>query len=477
MGRGLGRFVTQPPLGFFGGLKGCLERLPFNDRLVKLCLESGDLALERREPLDLAPKVGHHDLGLGLATGRALAPPEPVDQPFGQPSDEDTGHEPPEKRSHACTLGDVAFTQSWRRTAEKAGYKARVEWAVIAIYGLLALVAWTNAFFMTRPREIGSPAGFVALIPARNEAGKIGGLVATLCSQGVPVIVYDDGSTDGTAEEAARAGAQVARGPATLPEGWTGKNHACDQLAKLAAETSSLEWMVFLDADVVPGPGFAEGLGSLISTVGFRCPVITGFGRLLPGRGLEPVYLFWVPFLLLATNPFGLVSRARLGHNRFLNGQIVAWRSSEYFRWLPHQAVKSRILEDVLIGRLLARNGVRVEVADLSRVMSVRMYRTMGEALDGMSKNSHEITGSVAGTVLLGFFMVLLAVGWWFGWPASAALLLLACLGVRTVVRTPLWVLPLAPLSCFFGALTMARSLVWRKRGVRWKDRTYSPEG
>jgi hypothetical protein len=352
-----------------------------------------------------------------------------------------------------------------------------VEWAVIGTYGLLALVAWTNAFFMTRPRATGSPVPFVALIPARNESGKIGGLVAALRSQGVSVIVYDDGSTDGTAEEAAKAGAQVARGPATLPKGWTGKNHACDQLAKLAAETSSSEWMVFLDADVVPESGFAKGLGSLISSVGPRCPVITGFGKLLPGRGLEPVYLFWVPFLLLSTNPFGLVSRSRMGHNRFLNGQIVAWRSSEYFQWLPHQAVKGRILEDVLIGRLLARNGVRVEVANLSRLMSVQMYQTTGEALDGMSKNSHEITGSVAGTALLGLFLLVLAVGWGVAWPVSACLFLIACLGVWSVVRTPLWAVVLAPVSCLMGAFTMARSVVWRKRGIRWKDRVYSPEG
>jgi hypothetical protein len=345
------------------------------------------------------------------------------------------------------------------------------------VYGLLALVAWTNALLMRRPRLVAGSPRFVALVPARDEAGKIGRLVAALVGQGVETVVYDDGSSDGTGEEARAAGARVVRGSGELPPGWTGKNHACHQLAKVAAEASSAEWWVFLDADVEPGPNFAEGLGGLIAEVGGRCPVVTGFGRLLPGRGFEPVYLFWVPFLLLATNPFGLVSRSKVGHNRFTNGQVVAWRAREYFRWEPHQAVKGKILEDVLIGRLLALNQVRVEVADLSPVLSVRMYSSVREALDGMSKNSHEIVGSALGTAVLGSFLVVLGVVWILGEWAPGVALLVAALGVQRVVRTPLWAVALTPVSLVFGGITFFRSLAWSRRGVRWKGRLYSPEG
>jgi hypothetical protein len=171
-----------------------------------------------------------------------------------------------------------------------------------------------------------------------------------------------------------------------------------------------------------------------------------------------------------------LVSRSGRGHNRFLNGQVTAWRAVEYFRLLPHQAVKGRILEDVLIGRLLARHGVRAEVADLSSLMAVRMYETAGEALDGMSKNSHEIAGSALGTLALGALLVALAVSWAAGGAVSAALFYAAALGVWRVVRPPLWVVPLAPVSLLCGAFTMARSVVWRKRGARWKGRSYLPQ-
>jgi len=48
-----------------------------------------------------------------------------------------------------------------------------------------------------------------AVITALNEADTIGGLVAEILRNGLAVIVVDDGSTDGTGDEAAKAGATV----------------------------------------------------------------------------------------------------------------------------------------------------------------------------------------------------------------------------------------------------------------------------
>jgi len=53
--------------------------------------------------------------------------------------------------------------------------------------------------------------GVFAVIPAFNEGDSIGGVVSELATRGLEVVVVDDGSTDGTAENARAAGATVLR--------------------------------------------------------------------------------------------------------------------------------------------------------------------------------------------------------------------------------------------------------------------------
>lgn len=80
-----------------------------------------------------------------------------------------------------------------------------------------------------------------AIIPALNEAGCIDELVReTLAGPVQRVIVVDNGSTDGTAMLAQRAGAQVVREP-RRGYGW-----ACAAGAEAAEDTDAL---VFLDGD------------------------------------------------------------------------------------------------------------------------------------------------------------------------------------------------------------------------------------
>lgn len=351
---------------------------------------------------------------------------------------------------------------------------------LFAIYGYLVVVALTNVLLMRRPRLSGDPSRVAFAIPARNEAENLARLVPTLRDQGARVYVFDDESDDDTATIAAKAGATVIRAREPLPQGWTGKNRGCHELAKVVAEDFSGEWLTFLDADMHPGPNFVAEWAGLLERS--RAPVVTGFPRVIPGVGLEPLYLGWVAWSLGATNPFGLVARSRMGHNMFTNGQICAWRTGTYFEVKPNETVRDQLLEDVMIGRLLAKQKVRVEVTNLSGTIAVAMYRTFREALDGMSKNSCFIWPGTTGTLLFAAWLLFMGWGWtlpFFSGNSLAAwslygLLTLSKFLVDRLGRQPIWTLPFMPITLSLAAFTCLRSLWWKKTGrLQWKGRLY----
>ncbi|MBC8066012.1 MAG: glycosyltransferase family 2 protein [Chlorobia bacterium] len=352
--------------------------------------------------------------------------------------------------------------------------------AILILYGLLALVATLNLLLMRRPGSVVEGDSFSILIPARDEASNLAELIPLVKSQsgGTPKIyVFDDESSDGTAEVASNLGAIVVGPRESLPSGWTGKNRACHELAKAAAEDSDAKWYLFLDADARPNPDFLNAMRDLARQAGPRAGVLTGFPTIQSGQGVQPLFLAWVGWVLLAMNPFGVVSRTGLGHNRFTNGQIHAWRAEIYTRLWPNEQVKSHVLEDVMMGRLCAREGVKIEVANLSRVLKVRMYDTWRKTLDGMSKNSFEITGSYVGSAVLALFFSLCALGWLLAgtqWPIALGLLVWSGLMVANTVRSAIWPVLFMPLACLIGGFTILRSAWWKRKGKTvWKGRTY----
>ena len=95
------------------------------------------------------------------------------------------------------------------------------------------------------------------LIPARNEAQILGSTLAGLRDQGrdFSVVVIDDQSSDATAEEARKGGADVLDGM-PLPVGWAGKLWALEQgLGKVRTPLTLL-----LDADIQLAPGILQAL-------------------------------------------------------------------------------------------------------------------------------------------------------------------------------------------------------------------------
>jgi cellulose synthase/poly-beta-1,6-N-acetylglucosamine synthase-like glycosyltransferase len=352
---------------------------------------------------------------------------------------------------------------------------------LLAIYALFAFIAGGNYFLMRRPMPVSErKLKFVVLIPARDEELNLRVLLPQICPQ-AEVIVFDDESEDGTALVASEFGASVLSPSEPLPKGWTGKNRACHELGLAAAKTDA-DWWIFLDADVQVSPRFAQVIESSILDIPNSVGVITGFPEIAPGEFPEPIFLGWVGWILLATNPFGLVSRTRKGHNMFTNGQITVWRPEVWQSILPNETMKSAVLEDVKIGRLLAKRGIGVEVVNLSDDMIVQMYETWQEALDGMSKNSFEIIGSIIGSVLLSIGLLFVSWAWiftpnfygYFLFVLSGLFAASTCKHRRSYNFSLHQVAIAMPLVTTIGAYTILRSTIWKLTGkTAWKGRFY----
>ena len=135
---------------------------------------------------------------------------------------------------------------------------------LIMVAGLIARAMHQQRYFrvlqpVAAPGEEAAP-WIAVIVPARNEASKIGACLEGLAGQTYPssrltVHVIDDGSSDGTkaiSADIARTCPMISVTSAPPPTpGWTGKSHACWFGAQRDADS---EWLCFLDADTRPRP-------------------------------------------------------------------------------------------------------------------------------------------------------------------------------------------------------------------------------
>jgi len=329
------------------------------------------------------------------------------------------------------------------------------------------------------PRPKRARAGTIDLaviVPARNEAETLPGLLASLDAQttsAAEVVVVDDDSTDATAAVVERAGVRLLPAP-PRPKGWNGKQWACH----VGLQATTATTVCFLDADVELA---TDALARVAATVAARGGLVSVQPWHRTGSQVEGLSLFPNLISMMAVDAFGPLGGRIAPTGAF--GPVLAATRADHQRVGGHQAVRSAAMEDVALAGTYRRAGLAVTVLAGRGVVAFRMYRGgLPSIVEGWVKG----LGSGARGVRP---LTLLAVGVWISGLVSAPLLLvtrpllgaalwvayaaqLAWLG-RRIGRFPVWTFAVFPLPLAFFLVVFARSMVAAllHREVTWKGR------
>jgi hypothetical protein len=262
-------------------------------------------------------------------------------------------------------------------------------WVALALAAVPFVLGLWNLWLFRAPARAEAPPPISVLIPARNEAANIGDAVAAvLASEGVrlEVVVLDDGSTDGTAAILAGIADErlhVATG-GTLPAGWSGKQHACAKLARLAR----YDMMVFVDADVRLAPDALSRMAGFMQR--HDVGLASGFPLQVVRTWSEQLLLPLIHFLLLGFLPMAQMRRSAAAGLGAGCGQLFIARRDAYERAGGHAAIRASMHDGLTLPRAFRRSGSRTDLFDATGFATCRMYSNAAQVWEGLGKNATE---------------------------------------------------------------------------------------
>jgi 4,4'-diaponeurosporenoate glycosyltransferase len=342
----------------------------------------------------------------------------------------------------------------------------------LAIYLVGWLLGW---LLLWNPRRLApAPPGasrepVAVVIPARNEAESLPHLLRPLVEQrrtGDQIVVVDDHSTDGTARVARLFDVDVTV-PPVPPDGWLGKPNACWH----GANTTDAPLLVFLDADVRPGPTLLDDLAAEANRHRDAVVSIQPWHR-METHGEQPSILCNVTALMGsgAFTVFGARATATVAF-----GPVIGIDRQTYLAVDGHAAtsVRSMHTEDIGLARAIGRSVLHVGSPDTT---TIRMYPS------GLRDLAQGWTRSIATGARFVPWWLALATAFWVwslagGWIAAPIVYPLSAVQVLVLGRRAGTIHPVAaalfPLLVVVFVIVFMRSLMMIvfRRQLTWKGR------
>jgi len=228
------------------------------------------------------------------------------------------------------------------------------------------------------------------LLPVRNEASRIlRENVQSLLYQSYPhieIIAIDDRSADSSLEILQELASvyverlKVIQGQEP-PDNWIGKTFALEQ----AKRTSSSEWLITVDADVVYSDSIISA--SLEFAYNHRLDALSLLPQVTMHSFWESVVIpvmCWLSLMRVSTTQANRkTSKASFGY-----GNFILFRRSAHDKIGGFKAYKDNILDDCAIMQRLKSQGFNIMVCDGTKLMKSRMYASLQEIFLGFGKNS-----------------------------------------------------------------------------------------
>lgn len=331
-----------------------------------------------------------------------------------------------------------------------------------------------------------------AIVPARDEAAKLGPALASRLADGYPdleLIVVDDRSTDATPDIIASLAARDPRVRPIrvneLPDGWLGKVHAL----RVGVEAATGPWLLISDADITFEPGALRKAVAYCESAG------VDFLALVPefrsrSHLVDMAWALFVRVFSMLMSPRAVRdprSKVAVG-----SGSFMLLRRSAYDATAGFEHLRLETADDMALGAMCKAAGARCDFMNGRGACSVSIYDSLGEFFRGVEKNGSSLAAApfaqvAAVFLLLGCLeyspLVALAVGlaahvaWLAALGAVTTLLATAATVVAVHLDTGL-VVPglLWPAGWALMAAATLRSawLVHRRGGVVWRGTFYA---